>query len=50
MARFLAGLFLGAVASGITWLITSSLGWTALIGIAVAVLVWLGEFILDDLL
>lgn len=50
MTRFLLSLVLGAVSSGITYLITDSLGWTAVVGITVLVLVWFGEFILDDLL
>lgn len=50
MARFLIGLALGAISSGITYLITDSLGWTALVGAVVVVLVWFGEFLLDDLL
>jgi hypothetical protein len=48
--RFLIGLLLGACAAGITWAASSSPHWTAVIGIAVAVLVWFGEFILDDLI
>jgi uncharacterized RDD family membrane protein YckC len=50
VARFLAGLILGVVSSGIAWLITHNLGWTAVAGATVFVLVWLGEFILDDLI
>lgn len=50
MRRFLIGLILGAAGSGITWTATGSPGWTAAVGITVAVLVWFGEFILDDLL
>ncbi|MDT0608786.1 hypothetical protein [Streptomyces lancefieldiae] len=50
MARFLLGLILGAAGSGITWAITESPGWTAAIGTTVAVVVWFGEFILDDLI
>lgn len=50
MARFVVGLILGASSSGITWACTHSLHWTAIVGVVVLVLVWLGEFILDDLL
>lgn len=50
MARFLIGLVLGAGSSAIAWAITHDYGWTAAVGITVAVLVWFGEFILDDLL
>lgn len=49
MRRFLLGLILGAAGSGITWAATEHPTWTAVIGITVAVLVWFGEFILDDL-
>jgi len=48
--RFLLGLILGAAGSAITWAATESPEWTALVGITVAVLVWVGELILDDLL
>jgi hypothetical protein len=50
MARFLLGLALGALSSGITYAATDSPHWTALVGAVVLVLVWFGEFILDDLL
>ncbi|MGH8967662.1 MAG: hypothetical protein ACRDXB_20365 [Actinomycetes bacterium] len=50
MRRFLAGFAIGSGASAITWVITHSLGWTTAIGITVLVLVWVGEFVLDDLL
>lgn len=50
MARFLIGLIAAAAGSAVTWAVTESPGWTALVGITVAVLVWFGEFILDDLL
>ena len=50
MARFLIGLILGGAASGITWAASHSSHWTAIVGITVAVLVWVGEFILDDLI
>lgn len=50
MNRFLLGLLLGASAALITWVISSSHLWTAVIGLVVSVLVWFGEFLLDDLL
>lgn len=49
MKRFLLGLILGASGSGITWAITESPSWTALVGIVVAAVVWFGEFLLDEL-
>lgn len=48
MRRFLIGLVLGASSSGITWAITQDRGWTAVVGLVVLVLVWVGELILDD--
>lgn len=48
--RLLIGLILGAAGSGVAWAATGSPQWTALVGITVAVLVWFGEFILDDLI
>lgn len=50
MNRFLLGLLLGACAALITWVISSSHLWTAVVGLVVAVLVWFGEFLLDDLI
>jgi hypothetical protein len=50
VTRFLIGLILGAAGSGVTWAATGSPQWTVLAGITVAVAVWFGEFILDDLL
>lgn len=50
MKRFIAGLILGAASSGIAHAVGASPLWTGLIGLAVAVLVWFGEFILDDLI
>lgn len=50
MNRFLLGLLLGGSAALITWVISSSHLWTAVIGLVVAVLVWFGEFLLDDLI
>lgn len=50
MKRFLLGLLLGASAALVTWVISSSHLWTAVVGLVVAVLVWFGEFLLDDLI
>ena len=50
MKRFTTGLLLGAAASGIAYGAGASPLWTGLIGLTVAVLVWFGEFLLDDLL
>lgn len=50
MARFTTGLLLGAASSGIAYAAGATPYWTAGIGALVAVLVWFGEFILDDLL
>ncbi|MCX5138368.1 hypothetical protein [Streptomyces sp. NBC_00338] len=50
MRRFLLGFVLGAAGSGITYGISHSLHWAAVVGVVVLLLVWLGEFILDDLL
>lgn len=50
MNRFWIGLLLGASASAITWVISQSVTWTVIVGLVVAVLVWFGEFILNDLL
>ena len=50
MIRFLFGLGLGAGSAAVTWLFTHSPTWTAVIGGAVFVLVWVGELIVDDLL
>lgn len=51
MERFLAGLVLGAAASGITYAITPAPPWWWAVGAAVACLVWFGSFlliVLDD--
>ena len=50
MRRFLLGLILGAAGSGITWAATEHPGWTAVVGITIAALIWFGELILDDLI
>jgi hypothetical protein len=49
MKRFLAGLLLGTAGSGITYAITSAPPWWWAVGLAVACLVWFGEFLLDAL-
>ena len=48
MRRFLIGLVLGASSSGITWTVTQDRGWTAVVGLIVLVLAWIGELILDN--
>lgn len=50
MIRFLLGLLVGACGSGGTWAATQSGHWTLIVGAVVTVLVWFGEFILDDLI
>ncbi|WP_438479155.1 hypothetical protein [Streptomyces asiaticus] len=50
MTRFFLGLVLGGCGSAITWAASGNTGWTVAIGITVAVLVWFGELILDDLI
>ncbi|WP_328903217.1 hypothetical protein OHR86_27850 [Streptomyces sp. NBC_00441] len=50
MRRFLVGFFLGLAVSGITYGATHSIHWAAVVGVVLLLLVWLGEFILDDLL
>lgn len=50
MARFMAGLLLGAASGAIAYAAGAPQLWPVLIGLAVAGLVWFGEFILDDLL
>jgi hypothetical protein len=42
VTRFLAGLGLAAAASGITWGLSHSGLWTAVAGIAGALVVWVG--------
>lgn len=41
MKRFLIGLAAGGVSSGVTWLFTGSAAWTAIVGLTVAVVIWL---------
>jgi hypothetical protein len=48
--RFVLGLVFGAAGSGIAYACSAPPLWVFLIGLAVAVLVWFGEWILDDLL
>jgi hypothetical protein len=50
MARFFLGLIAAGISGTFTWLITDSTGWAVLIGLVFAVLVWFGEFLLDDVL
>lgn len=47
MKRFLAGLGLGALGSGITYAITQTPPWWWAVGLVIAVLVWFGEFLAD---
>ncbi|WP_282798071.1 hypothetical protein [Streptomyces sp. CC224B] len=50
MLRFLLGLGLGSLASYLTYVLTTDGALTAVVGLGVAVLVWFGAFILDELL
>lgn len=50
MQRFLLGLGLGSGTSALVYAITADGALTAVIGITVAVLIWFGAFILDELL
>ncbi|WP_320784148.1 hypothetical protein [Streptomyces sp. CRN 30] len=50
MRRFLLGLGMGAAGSVIAWAATHSPGWTVVIGLTVAVLIWFCELVLDDLI
>lgn len=50
MARFLLGLLLGGCGSAITWAASRNTGLAVAIGLVVAVLIWFGELILDELL
>ncbi|MFF4292184.1 hypothetical protein ACFY0N_00840 [Streptomyces vinaceus] len=47
IARFLLGLGLAAIASGVTYAVTTTPPWWWAVGLVVAVLVWFGELILD---
>lgn len=49
MYRFVTGLILGAAASGITYAITTQQPWWWAVGLTIAVLVWFGELIADEL-
>jgi hypothetical protein len=48
--RFTLGLVFGAAGSAIAYAVGANAFWTVGVGVIVAVLVWFGEFILDDLL
>jgi len=48
--RFLIGFLIGSAGSGITYGTTHCIHWAAVVGVVLLLLVWLGEFILDDLL
>lgn len=48
--RFTVGFLLGASAAGIAYACGAPPLWVFLIGLVVAVLVWFGEYLLDDLL
>ncbi|MGW6456311.1 hypothetical protein ACWF94_10355 [Streptomyces sp. NPDC055078] len=50
VARFLLGLAGGALASGVTYAITTVPPWWWVVGLVVAVLIWFGELILDAVL
>lgn len=50
MKTFTAGLLLGAASSGIAYAVGASPHWTFGVGVIVAVAIWFGEFILDDLI
>ncbi|MFJ9239794.1 hypothetical protein ACIRJ3_33005 [Streptomyces anulatus] len=50
LLRMGLGLFLGSGTSAVTYAITADSALTAVLGITVAVLIWFGAFILDDLL
>ncbi|MEW2068455.1 hypothetical protein [Streptomyces sp. NPDC007346] len=47
VTRFLLGAGLGAIASGITYAITTAPPWWWAVGLVVAVLVWFGDVLLD---
>lgn len=47
LARFLLGTACGAVASGITYAVTTVPPWWWAVGLVVAVLVWFGELFLE---
>lgn len=50
MKRFMAGLLLGSASAGIAYAAGANPYWTAAVGAVVAVLIWFGQLILDDLL
>ncbi|MFJ3545401.1 hypothetical protein ACIPQH_24935 [Streptomyces rubiginosohelvolus] len=47
ITQFLLGLGCGALAAGITYLITTTPPWWWLVGLVVALLVWFGDLLLD---
>lgn len=44
--RFLVGLVLGVIAGGVTYVVTPVPPWWWAVGLTVAVLVWVGEWVL----
>ncbi|MEU1071850.1 MULTISPECIES: hypothetical protein [unclassified Streptomyces] len=50
MARFLISLILGSGTAVITYAISHHIGLAIVIGIAVALLAWIGHRIIDDLI
>ncbi|MFJ6014526.1 hypothetical protein [Streptomyces sp. NPDC092952] len=50
LGRFLLGLLGGGLAAGVTYAITTVPPWWWGVGLVVAVLIWFGELILDDVL
>ncbi|MFJ8752275.1 hypothetical protein ACIREO_23510 [Streptomyces sp. NPDC102441] len=48
--RFLLGLALGTAAAVTTWILTGADELALVLGLTVLFVVWLGKFILDDLL
>lgn len=46
MQRFLVGLVLGLLSAGVTYAVTQVPPWWWAVGLTVAVLVWMGEWIL----
>lgn len=48
MSRFLAGLVLGVITGGVTYVVMPVPPWWWAVGLIVAVLVWFGEWIPAD--
>jgi uncharacterized membrane protein YgaE (UPF0421/DUF939 family) len=48
--RFLLGLVLGTTIAAVVWSLTGNAEVSIALGVTVLVLVWLGRFILDELL